>query len=40
MPAERAFGTKSGTNLSRTDKNSAELTLPGDAEDESAEPAV
>ena len=38
--AERAFGTKSGTNLSRTDRNSAQLSVPESAEGERAEPAV
>jgi integrase len=38
--AERAFGTKSGTNLSRTDRNSDQLSVPESAEGERAEPAV
>jgi hypothetical protein len=38
--AERAFGTKSGTNLSRTDSNSDELSVPDSAEEGSPEPSV
>jgi site-specific recombinase XerC len=38
--AERAFGTKSGTNLSRTDRNSDQLSMPESAEGKRAEPAV
>jgi hypothetical protein len=38
--AEQAFGTKSGTNLSRTDSNSDELSVPDSAEEGSPEPSV
>jgi integrase len=38
--AERAFGSNPGSNLSRTDSNSDELSVPDSAEGERAEPAV
>jgi integrase len=38
--AERAFGSNLGSNLSRTDSNSDQLTVPESAEGERTEPAV
>ena len=38
--AERAFGSNPGSNLSRTDSNSDQLSVPDSAEGERTEPAV
>jgi Phage integrase family len=38
--AEQAFGTNPGTNLSETQINSADLSVPESAEDQSPERAV